>query len=178
MKSLFAVFVGGILGTAARLLLDGAIPHADTDFPTSTLLINVLGSAVLGFLVARAWPTAAPWVRAGVGTGILGSFTTFSAVVVALVTLTDGGRILMAALYLALSLVLGFAAAAAGLRIGAVTASRTHTAPSDRREDRSSRRADSSSPQEDHSGPQGDRSGPHEDGSGRRANRSDRRGDR
>jgi CrcB protein len=157
MKSLLAVFVGGILGTAARLLLDGAIPHGDTDFPTSTLLINVLGSAVLGFLVARAWPTAAPWVRAGVGTGILGSFTTFSAVVVALVTLTDGGRMLVAALYLALSLVLGFAAAAAGLRIGAVAASRTHTAPSDR-----------------HTAPPDRR----EDRSGRRADRSDSRGDR
>jgi CrcB protein len=128
MKSLLAVFVGGILGTGARLLIDGAIPHGDTGFPTSTLLINILGSAVLGFLVAHAWPTAAPWVKAGVGTGILGSFTTFSAVVVALVTLTDGGRMMEAALYLVLSLVLGFAAAGAGLRIGAMATSRSHTA--------------------------------------------------
>jgi CrcB protein len=132
MKSLLAVFVGGIVGTGARLLIDGAIPHADSGFPASTLIINVAGSAVLGFLVARVWPTAAPWVRAGVGTGILGSFTTFSAVMVALVTLTDGGRMLAAALYLALSLVLGFAAATAGLRLGAALASRTRAASAGR----------------------------------------------
>jgi CrcB protein len=112
------VFVGGIVGTSARLLLDTVLPHSDTDFPTSTLLINVVGSAVLGFLVARVWPTAAPWLRAGLGTGVLGSFTTFSAVVVALVTLVEDGRMMHAALYLGLSLVLGFAAALGGLRLG------------------------------------------------------------
>jgi CrcB protein len=105
------VFIGGIVGTFARLLLDTVLPHSDTDFPTSTLLINVVGSAVLGFLVARVWPTAAPWLRAGLGTGVLGSFTTFSAVV-------EDGRMTHAALYLGLSLVLGFAAALGGLRLG------------------------------------------------------------
>ena len=118
LPSLLAVFVGGIVGTFARLLLDTVLPHSDTDFPTSTLLINVVGSAVLGFLVARVWPTAAPWLRAGLGTGVLGSFTTFSAVVVALVTLVEDGRMTHAALYLGLSLVLGFAAALGGLRLG------------------------------------------------------------
>jgi len=130
VKSLLAVFAGGVLGTAARLFFDYAVPHGDTGFPLSTLIINVVGSALLGFLVARVWPTAPPWLRAGLGAGVLGSFTTFSAVVVAVVTLTDGGRMLVAAVYLALSLVLGFAAAAAGLRVGTLAAHQTPSAHS------------------------------------------------
>ena len=130
MKSLLAVFAGGVLGTAARLFFDYAVPHGDTGFPLSTMIINVVGSALLGFLVARVWPTAPPWLRAGLGAGVLGSFTTFSAVVVAVVTLTDGGRMLVAAVYLALSLVLGFAAAAAGLRVGTLAAHQTPSAHS------------------------------------------------
>ena len=129
MKSLLAVFAGGVIGTAARLFFDHAVPHGDTDFPVSTLVINVVGAALLGFLVARVWPTAAPWLRAGLGAGVLGSFTTFSAVVVAVVTLTDGGRMLLAVLYLALSLVLGFAAAAAGIRLGTAAVPGTPSAP-------------------------------------------------
>jgi CrcB protein len=125
MKSLLAVFAGGVLGTAARLFFDYVLPHGDAGFPLSTLLINVAGSALLGFLVSRVWPTAAPWLRAGLGAGVLGSFTTFSAVVVAVVTLTDGGRMMLAVLYLALSLILGCTAAAAGLRIGVLTGQRS-----------------------------------------------------
>ena len=79
MKSLFAVLVGGALGTGLRLALDLLIVHGDADFPVSTLIINVVGAIALGFLTARLWPTARPWVRAGLGPGLLGSFTTFSA---------------------------------------------------------------------------------------------------
>jgi CrcB protein len=117
-RVLAAVFVGGALGTALRLLLDAALPHGDTDFPTSTLLINVTGSVVLGFLVARVWPVVPAWVRVGLGPGLLGGFTTFSAVTVSFVALTSSGLARTAVAYLALTLVLGFAAAAVGLVLG------------------------------------------------------------
>jgi len=111
-----AVFGGGVLGTSLRLGIDAALPHPDDGLPVSTLLINVMGSFVLGLLVARVWPTAPHWLRAGLGTGVLGSFTTFSAIAVSLVTLRDD--LLLAALYLGLTLVLGFGAAAAGVALG------------------------------------------------------------
>ena len=123
--TLVAVLLGGLIGTGLRLTLDAVLPHTDSGFPWSTLLINVVGSLALGLLVARVWPTASSWVRAGLGTGVLGSFTTFSALIVSLLTLTQAGMSLLALVYLLVSLVAGFAAALLGVRLG----SRRGTAP-------------------------------------------------
>jgi len=117
--TLVAVVLGGILGTGLRLTIN-ALVVPDSAFPWATLLINVLGSLVLGFLIARVWPTAPAWLRAGLGTGLLGSFTTFSAVIVALLTLTSSGMTLVAISYLLATLLLGFAAALLGIRLGAL----------------------------------------------------------
>jgi CrcB protein len=117
-RDLVAVFVGGAVGTSARLVIDVAIPHDDSQFPTSTLTVNVVGSLVLGMLVARVWPAAPTWVRAGLGAGLLGSFTTFSALTVSLVALAAAEQWAIAAGYLLASLILGFAAAWIGLRLG------------------------------------------------------------
>ena len=103
-----------------RLLADTLIPHSDTGFPVSTLLVNVVGSFVLGLVVARLWSRLAPWLRAGLGTGLLGSFTTFSALMVSVVALGSHGLWALAVAYFVLTLVLGFAAAAIGLRVGRV----------------------------------------------------------
>jgi CrcB protein len=115
--TLVAVVLGGILGTGLRLAISQLVVP-ESAFPWATLLINVVGSFVLGFLVARVWPTAPGWLRAGLGTGVLGSFTTFSAVIVSLLTLTAAGMTLLAVVYLVVSLLLGFAAALLGVRLG------------------------------------------------------------
>lgn len=115
---LAAVLLGGAVGTALRLGIDLGIPHSDDGFPVSTLLINTVGAFALGMLVARVWPTASSWLRAGLGAGLLGSFTTFSAVAVSLVSLASGGSWMLAAGYLAATLVLGLGAAWLGLRLG------------------------------------------------------------
>jgi CrcB protein len=111
-RELLAVLLGGAIGTGARLAVDTLVGQ-----PASTLAINVAGSLALGFLVARLWSSAAPWLKAGLGVGVLGSFTTFSALAVTLVEL---GPTWGAALYLVLSVALGLAAAWAGLRLGSV----------------------------------------------------------
>ncbi len=118
MRNLLAVFVGGALGTALRLGLDATLVHRDDEFPLSTLIINVVGSLVLAVLVARLWPIAPSWVRAGLGPGLVGGFTTFSAVMVSMVTLAASSQILLALGYLVATLVLGFGAAALGFWIG------------------------------------------------------------
>ena len=115
--TLVAVVLGAILGTGLRLGIDQLVAP-DSAFPWATLLINVVGSFVLGLLVARVWPSAPGWLRAGLGTGLLGSFTTFSAVIVSLLTLTAAGMTVVAVGYLVASLVFGFAAALLGVRIG------------------------------------------------------------
>ena len=99
-----------MLGTALRLLLDTTVQQ-----PLSTLLINVVGSIVLGFLTARVWPSAPPWLKAGLGPGLLGSFTTFSAFAVIVVRF---GFSMSSVLYVVLTVALGLVAAFAGLRLG------------------------------------------------------------
>lgn len=113
---LAAVVVGGAIGTAIRLGIDSALPHGE--FPWPTLLINTIGAFVLGMLVARLWPSASAWLRAGLGAGLLGSFTTFSAVAVSLVSLTAAGSWMLALAYLVATLVLGLGAAWLGIRVG------------------------------------------------------------
>ena len=118
--NLLAVAVGGIVGTGLRLGLDTLLPHSDSGFPLSTLIINVLGSFLLGLLVSTLWARASTpsWLKAGLGTGLLGSFTTFSALSVSLVAQSASGEWMPALLTLAASLLLGFGAAALGLRLG------------------------------------------------------------
>ena len=116
MREILAVLLGGMLGTGLRLVADLILPHQDSGFPLSTLVVNVGGSFALGVLVSLVWARVAAWVRAGLGAGLIGSFTTFSAVMVSLVAQASLGSWWLAAGYLALSLTLGFAAAVLGLR--------------------------------------------------------------
>lgn len=122
---LLAVIVGGLVGTGLRLGIDALLPHADDRFPWSTLIINVVGAFVLGFLVARVWPSAPDWLRAGLGVGLLGSFTTFSAIAVSLVALADAGEWVTAVGYLVVTVAAGLLAAWAGLAL-AGPSRRTH----------------------------------------------------
>lgn len=119
MKPILAVLAGGLLGTAARLTVDVVLPHGGSTFPLGTLLVNLAGSFLLGLLVARVWPIAPEWLRAGLGPGLLGSFTTFSALAVSAVELTASGVGAVAVGYVVASVVGGLAAAALGLRLGA-----------------------------------------------------------
>ncbi|MBC7402722.1 MAG: CrcB family protein [Microbacteriaceae bacterium] len=119
-REVAAVAAGGVIGTGLRLTLDTVIPHGDTDFPLSTLLINIVGSFALGAMVATLWrrPDAPNWLKVGLGTGAIGSFTTFSALIVSLLAEAHHGAWMLAVLYLLLSLVLGFGAAFLGLSLG------------------------------------------------------------
>lgn len=118
MREVIAVLIGGATGTAARWGIDTVLPHSDDGFPVSTLIANTIGAFVLALLVARVWTTAPQWLRAGLGAGLLGSFTTFSAVAVSLVAMPVSGQWMPALAYLALTLVLGLGAAVLGLRLG------------------------------------------------------------
>ncbi|MFI1014709.1 fluoride efflux transporter FluC [Streptomyces sp. NPDC020965] len=81
---LAAVAAGGVVGALARYAVSRAWPVAD--FPWTTLGINVLGSALIGVLMAliaedgrSARPPGQGLVRPFAGVGVLGGFTTFSA---------------------------------------------------------------------------------------------------
>jgi fluoride exporter len=115
-----AVAVGGLIGTELRYGAGLAFPEAAGTVPWTTLAVNVVGSFVLAALTTLwiARPRTAFWLRAGLGPGLLGSFTTFSALAFALDQLVRGGFHAAWLAYLALSLVLGLGAAAAGWKSG------------------------------------------------------------
>ncbi|MDQ1059340.1 CrcB protein [Arthrobacter globiformis] len=117
-----AVAAGGLLGTELRYVLGLLCPDRPGDLPWATLGINIVGSFVLAALttVWIARPQTAFWLRAAIGPGVLGSFTTFSAVVFSTDQLTRSGLPGSGLLYVGLSVFLGLAAAAAGWRTGRV----------------------------------------------------------
>lgn len=112
-----AVALGGAVGAVLRWGLDVVV--AADGWPAATLVANLLGTFVLAVVAVRLGSSA--WA-VGIRVGVLGSFTTFSALAVQTVELAD--RPLAAAAYLAASLAGGLVAALLGLRLAAVGARR------------------------------------------------------
>nr|WP_255727249.1 MULTISPECIES: CrcB family protein [unclassified Nesterenkonia] len=124
--------MAGAGGALLRLLVGELIPEQGMKFPWTTLVINLSGSGLLGLLigVARARPSTPDWVVPTFGTGLLASYTTFSAVILAVmpsmpgsayeglaaVTYVSPGAMEMLT-YLIISILGCTAAAAAGLTI-------------------------------------------------------------
>lgn len=122
-----AVALGALVGTELRYGLGVLFPEPAGAIPWTTLAINVCGSFVLAALTTLwiARPRTAFWLRAGIGPGLLGSFTTFSAVVFSVDQQARSGQHLTWLTYLGLSLVLGLGAAAAGWKAGKALSDRT-----------------------------------------------------
>lgn len=112
-----AIIVGGMVGTALRVALT-SVPQL-AGLPSGTLVANVVGSLLLGFVVADASRRGVAMRRlTPVTGGLLGAMTTFSAFVVESALLLEDAPVRGLA-YIALSLVAGLAAVTAGRRIGA-----------------------------------------------------------
>ena len=120
------VFAGGCLGTAIRALLSARFPDTLTSMPVTTLTINVTGAFVLAWLL-RSLALRGPdegirrILRLGVGTGVLGGYTTFSTFDVQSLELAKNHHPAAAAGYLGLSLAAGILAALAGTWLGSLT---------------------------------------------------------
>jgi len=75
------IAAGAALGANARYLVNlWAASRFGADFPYGTLLVNITGSFILGFLVAFSTERfdLSPEMRLLLATGFLGSYTTFS----------------------------------------------------------------------------------------------------
>ncbi len=75
-----AVALGGVVGAEARYALAELMPHGTGAWPWATLVTNVVGSGLIGVLMALLATAGRPprLVRPLLGTGVLGGFTTFS----------------------------------------------------------------------------------------------------
>ncbi len=116
-----AITLGGFFGAVARYSIGQAIPAEEGSFPLATFLINLIGCLFLGWFFTKTntkWHVPS-YVRTGIGTGFTGAFTTFSTFSVETVRLMQAGKIMIAATYVLLSVVLGIGLSLAGARLAA-----------------------------------------------------------
>ncbi|NGO69663.1 fluoride efflux transporter CrcB [Streptomyces boncukensis] len=106
------VALGGGVGAAARYAAAELWPSAADGFPVATLVVNVVGCALIGVfmvVISEVW-AAHRLVRPFVGTGVLGGFTTFSTYAADIRHLVQDGRPALGLAYLGLTLVAALAA--------------------------------------------------------------------
>ena len=121
MRTLLAVMVAGALGAACRYGLDGMVSsRVSGQMPWGTLAVNVSGCLVIGFLSTFLTERFAidPSLRIGLTVGFVGSYTTFSTLLLESTNLAQDGSIAVAAFDIGLSLVLRFVAVIAGAALG------------------------------------------------------------
>ncbi len=113
---LLVALLGGV-GAVGRFVVDGFISErlAAGSFPWGTLIVNLSGAAVFGLLVGAA-VTGNALVLAGTAT--IGSYTTMSTWMLESHRLGQDNELAAAAVNLLGSLLIGFAAVAAGHAIG------------------------------------------------------------
>ena len=103
------VVVGALVGAPLRLWVTEAAVRRGQDAAVGTLLVNVVGAAVLGALTGGSGVSAQ--AMALVGTGFCGTLTTFSTFGGDVVRLADTRRILAAVAYAVGTLLVGLAVA-------------------------------------------------------------------
>ena len=111
------VMIGGAVGSGLRYGVGLVLPHTLGTFPWSTLVVNVVGSFILGALVGSSMVSASISRPALLllGTGLCGGFTTYSAFAVESALLAQEGQFSTLAIYTTTTLVCCGAASLAGL---------------------------------------------------------------
>jgi len=115
------VFAGGSLGVMARAILDQIFPTGN-ELLATTFAINLVGAFALAVLIETLALRGADVghrraLRLVLGTGVLGGFTTYSALAVQTDTLVRSGHAATALTYAAGTVALGFVASLAGIRV-------------------------------------------------------------
>ena len=113
--------IGGIAGTVCRYVLSGLVYEtAGTNFPYGTLVVNLLGCLIIGFLSALSESKLmlGPQMRVLWMAGFCGAFTTFSTLMLETANLMKDGESMKAFWNVALSLLVGFAVFRLGVFLG------------------------------------------------------------
>lgn len=105
MLNVLAIFIGGGLGSLSRYGVAVLLRAYSFDFPLATFLVNVVGSLILGFIVALFWNKAHfnDTVRLAIAVGFCGGLTTFSTFSWETFDLIKNGEFLLACVYALIS---------------------------------------------------------------------------
>jgi CrcB protein len=117
-----AIALAGAVGAPLRYVIDGMVSdRASATFPFGTFVVNMSGSFALGLVTGLVLYHAFPANgRLIIGVGLIGAYTTFSAFTFEAASLIERREMRLAALNIGGSVVVGAAAAAAGLALGAL----------------------------------------------------------
>jgi CrcB protein len=118
MNLLWYVALGSAVGGASRFALSAFIQQRTSSaFPLGTLIVNITGSLVLGFVLRYALgsPSVSTEVRALLTTGFCGGYTTFSTFSYESIALIEDGDYRRAAIYIVLSVVVSLVATFLGI---------------------------------------------------------------
>lgn len=100
------VALGGALGAITRLIIS---QNFNKDLPWGTMLANILGSLLLGYLAAKWERSDIPsMVQFLLMVGFCGSLTTFSTFIFELFTFMQKGEMIYGLIYIFLSIILAF----------------------------------------------------------------------
>lgn len=109
--------VGGFLGAVCRFLIGTwELLQSHGVFPFATLMVNLVGSFFLGWIVGFLRERY-PKLFLFLGTGFVGSFTTFSTFSVEVLTLLEKGELWLTFIYIFVSLVAGIVLSLIGYRL-------------------------------------------------------------
>jgi CrcB protein len=119
------IALAGAAGAVSRYLLQGwADGLMGGRLPWGTFLVNISGSFLLGIVFALSMDRAvlSPEIRVPVMIGFIGSYTTFSTLMLESWRLVEVGDVISALANLIGSVVVGLIALVAGLALGRVLA--------------------------------------------------------
>lgn len=121
LRNILLIGTGGFIGAVLRYLavITTQLYKSKTHLPLGTLLVNVLGCLLIGFLAVLAengrWVSAE--ARNFLVVGVLGAFTTFSTFGYESVSMLKNGLPFQFFLNIVIQIVLGFAAVWGGMRL-------------------------------------------------------------
>ena len=112
------VGIAGSLGAILRYLI-GISLFTNSAFPFATLCINLIGSFLLAWLTTHFFKqtSISPVITTAIGTGFVGSFTTFSTLSVETIQLFQSGSIGLGILYVFISIVGGMLMSQLGFNV-------------------------------------------------------------
>lgn len=115
IKQFLIVGLGGGIGSMLRYAAN--VLYSSKSFPITTLLINIIGSFIIGIVIAWSIknPSSENW-KLFLATGICGGFTTFSAFSFENLAMLQNGKFSLSLLYIAGSILLGVSAAWLGFK--------------------------------------------------------------